>query len=204
MDLFGDMLKDADAENRRRVDEAKYSGQSCSWAEAVERYRSALRKHDAAMRALDFDGVDRAYNEAREIAVAQNKGTLGVGAQDGAGARLSEATSADLDADPLWGQAGTFHVTVLRCRVRISWNGLMSIGGNMGFGGPFYIHAVDWQKPFFSETGFRSFLGCSVEPTPRLSPASFVERTLSTHFEKEMRGRLVTIDEYYQSRGENR
>jgi hypothetical protein len=54
---------------------------------------------------------------------------------------------------PRWGQAGDFVILVRDVRVRIDWESIW------GFSFPaFGAHAVDWHKPFISETGYRSFL----------------------------------------------
>ena len=71
---------------------------------------------------------------------------------------------------PLWGQAGEFTVTVDAMRVRIEIKGMFGIGSTFCLFPGFYARAVDMDRPFLSETGFRSFLGVSGDLVPGLTP----------------------------------
>ena len=78
---------------------------------------------------------------------------------DAPGCVLARLTRASEGAVPLWGQRSSFIIERRAMRVRIELEGMFGIGARfmswLGLG----AHAVDWDKPFLSETGYRSFLG---------------------------------------------
>jgi hypothetical protein len=57
----------------------------------------------------------------------------------------------------------------------------------------FYAHAVDLDRPFLSETGFRSFLGVSGQLVPGLTTEDFARETIAAHVTQELKGRLLPI-----------
>ncbi len=103
--------------------------------------------------------------EARSLALRLNGGERGILAdEDAPGCVLERESAAPPGAVPLWGQKGAFIVTVAGMRVRVALHGVFGIGSWSGFWPGFAAHAVDWDKPFLSETGYRSFLGIYAPP----------------------------------------
>lgn len=81
--------------------------------------------------------------------------------------------------------------------LRVDMGGLFGIGATaMPFLG-FSVRAVDAEKPFLSATGYRSFLGVSVEPWRGITTDGFVRRAVELHVEQELKGRLLRIDPQY-------
>jgi hypothetical protein len=64
----------------------------------------------------------------------------------------------------------------------------------------FAAHAVDYDKPFLSETGYRSFLGCHAEMVPGLTPDVFVREMLQQYVNSECKGKLRRIGAGYVER----
>ena len=105
-------------------------------------------------------------------------------------ARLTRAKNGKV---PLWGQSGSFEICHGKMRVRIEMDGLFGIGAcHMSWLG-FSAHAVDRAKPFLSETGFRSFLGCGGELEAGHTPESFAAAMVAAHVSRELKGRLLII-----------
>src|SRR5262245_26185190 len=145
-DLF-DEIEDADREAARAQLPEQLD-------RAVPLVLSYLRDLDACVKREDIDGARRFGDACEQLANRLNGGTnFGVLAEDGAGTLLEERTRATEGTIPLWGQVGSFVVTVKGCRVRVELDGVFGISFPA-----FGAHAVDWHKPFISETGFRSFL----------------------------------------------
>ena len=71
---------------------------------------------------------------------------------------------------PLWGQAGSFTIDVDGMKVRIEQEGMFGIGAGFSFWPAFSAYAVDYAKPFLSETGYRSFLGAQAEVMAGITP----------------------------------
>ena len=70
----------------------------------------------------------------------------------------------------MWGQTGQFTINMGTMPVRIEQDGMFGVGAmHMTWPG-FSAHAVDYQKPFISETGFRSFIGCHADMLPGITP----------------------------------
>lgn len=67
-----------------------------------------------------------------------------------------------------------------------------------GFG----AHAVDYDRPFLSETGYRSFLGLHADPQPGLTPATFTREVIASYVERELKEKQLSIAEQYRDRGE--
>jgi hypothetical protein len=114
--------------------------------------------------------------------------------EDSPGCILERESEAAPGSLPLWGQSGEFTVTVDAMRARIEMKGMFWIGGTFCLFPGFYAHAVDMDRPFLSETGFRSFLGVSGDLVPGLAPEDFVRAAIATYVDRELKGRLKTIE----------
>ena len=57
---------------------------------------------------------------------------------------------------------------------------MFGLGGTTSSTHGFQAYAVDFDKPFLSETGYRSFVGYSPEIAPGMTPADVAREVLST------------------------
>jgi hypothetical protein len=105
------------------------------------------------------------------LAVKLNGGEfLGIcGGPDAPCCVLERATAAPPGQIPLWGQIGDYTININGMPVRIEQDGIYGICGDSGMHLGFGAHAVDYQRPFISETGYRSFLGCHVDMVPGMT-----------------------------------
>lgn len=164
-------------------------------------YARLIEAHHAAMLVGDVDETLRLREEARLLATKLNKGEPGILAHDEAPGYVLERTSAaEAGTTPLWGQTGAFVLELSGMRVRFEMEGILGIGVAFSFWPGFSVHAVDLDKPFLSQTGYRSFLGIHAEPIPDLTPRSFCERVISAHITRELKARLVSIAPEYRGR----
>ena len=192
---FDDLLQVAAQDNAARRLDQQTAHLPGSMDEAIPFFRDLIAKHHAAMLAADVTEVMRLREEAHLLAVKLNGGNAGICAHPDAPAYvLARATQADPGTVPLWGQTAMFELAVAGAAVRIEMDGLFGIGGSSCFWLGFSAHAVDWRRPFISETGYRSFLGIGADPVPGLTPAAYVEQCILAHVRRELRGRLVAIE----------
>ena len=66
----------------------------------------------------------------------------------------------------------------------------------------FAAHAVDFGKPFISETGFRSFIGYGASVEPGVTIEAFAKALIEHHVAHALKCRLVAIDDKYRLRAE--
>jgi hypothetical protein len=64
----------------------------------------------------------------------------------------------------------------------------------------FSAHAVEPDKPFFSETGFRSFIGVHAESSPGITPDVFAREVIAAHIRGECKGKLRPVNAEYRDR----
>ncbi len=198
---FDDLLQVAAHDNAARKLDRQTAHLPGGMDEAIPFFRELIAKHHAAMLAADVAEVMRLREEAHLLAVKLNGGNAGICAHPDAPAYvLARATQAEPGSVPLWGQTAMFEVAVAGAAVRIEMDGIFGIGGSTCFWLGFSAHAVDWQRPFISETGYRSFLGMGADPVPGLIPAAYVEQCIMAHVGRELRGRLVVIEPRYRDR----
>jgi hypothetical protein len=154
-----------------------------------------IDRHHAAMQVADIDKAMSIREEAHLLAAKLNGGTCGIIAgPDAPGCILERESAAPPDSVPLWGQAGEFTITVGAMRVRIELKGMFGIGSTSCLFPGFYAHAVDRDRPFLSETGFRTFLGVSGQLVPGLTTEDFARETIAAHVRQELKGRLLPIE----------
>lgn len=94
---------------------------------------------------------------------------------------LARLTAAEPGTVPLWGQEGEFVIEVTGMRVRIEMDGMFGIGAGFSPWMNFSAHAVDWDKPFLSETGYRSFMGMHAALVPGFTPDAFAREVIAAH-----------------------
>ena len=190
---FDALLITAAVDNRQRKLELACAHLPGAMDEAVPFLRAAIDRHHAAMLAGDARMVERLREEAHQLAVKLNNYEPGILADDDApGYVLDRLTSAPEGTVPLWGQSGSFIVSCAGMRVRIEMDGLFGIAWRSSWLG-FAAHAVDWNAPFLSETGYRSFLGVGGALAPGYSPDAFAVAMINAHVRAELKGTLRKI-----------
>ena len=201
---FDAFLADAEAENRARKFERETGHLPGTMDRALPFYRVLLRQHHAAMLAADVDETMRLREEAHRFALRLNGGEPGILAgPDAPGCVLEDETAASPGAVPLWGQTGEFVITVDRMRVRIEQDGIFGIAACHCLWPGFSAHAVEFERPFLSPTGYRSLLGIYAEPVPHMSPDEFVREVIATYVTRDLKGRPVEIETRYRGKGES-
>lgn len=198
---FDALLDDAATANRSRELERSTGHLPGTLPEALPYYRALLDKHHAAMLAGDVGETMRLRQEAGNLALRLNHGDPGILAgPDAPGCALARETAAASGSVPLWGQKGSFIVTVSGARVRIEMDGIFGIGSRFGYWPGFAAHAVDRDRPFISPTGYRSFLGIHAEPAAGMTPDVFAAEILAAYVAKELKGRLVAVAPQHRKR----
>lgn len=181
-------------------------------AEAIARYSALIEKHHASMLAGDVEIVAALRKDAYGIAERMNGDGKHFGIKSAPDAPcyvLERATASPAGTVPLWGQTGEFIIDVAGTRVRIVMEGLFGIGGFGMFWLGFSANAVDWDKPFISSTGYRSFVGIMAETREGMTPDTFTAAVVRSHMgQKNRRGKpenkLVYIDKDYAERAQAR
>lgn len=198
---FETLLEDADQENKRRHFELETAHLPGTWEEALPFYWTLLEEHHAAMMMADTEDTMRLRKEAHNLAVKLNDGEAGILAhEDAPGCVLGRKTAAPECSEPLWGQQGAFIVEIGSMKVRIEIAGIFGIAGAHCYWPGFSAHAVEFDKPFLSETGYRSFLGIYADAQPGMTPAEFVEQIIGAHIDGALKGKLLPIAARYASR----
>jgi hypothetical protein len=196
---FESLLTAAAEDNRKRTALRETAHLPGTMEEAIPFYRLLTRQHHVAMLAADVETAMQLRKEAKLLARRLNNGEPGILASEDAPVNvLARATAAALGAVPLWGQEGDFVVEVSSVRVRIEIDGMFGIGSSFGYWPGFAAHAVDYLRPFISETGYRSFLGIHADPAPGLTPDTFAQKIVAAHIEGELKGKLLAIEPRYR------
>jgi len=195
---------DAETWERNKQARARLVSDPSIIRDALPAFMALLGEYDAAMRSNDIPSArlisDRCDLFAAELQGGDHSGML---CEDGAAKLLELAAAAPDGVEPTWGQAGNFTLELAGTKVRFEYSGIFGIGG-----GGFSIHAVDWHRPFFSETGFRSFCGSffAVESVPEgWGVSDWVRRVVtdwagSKDFKKERNHGLPMIKADYRER----
>lgn len=196
---FDGLLAAAAAENHKREIERETAHLPGTMEEAIPFYRLLIRQHHAAMLAADIETVMRLRNEASLLAVRLNDGKPGILAgEDAPGNVLARETAAAPGAVPLWGQQGDFVIDIDGMRVRIEMDGMSGIGSGYCYWPGLAAHAVDRDRPFISETGYRSFVGIHADAAPGLTPDAFAQTLIAAHIRRDLKGKLVAIEPRYR------
>jgi hypothetical protein len=191
---FDDLLASAEAANATRHLERECAHLPGAMDAAFPFYRDLIGRHHQAMLAGEIESVMQLRHEAHRLARKLNGYDPGILADDDSpGCVLDRATSAPENAVPLWGQSGSFEISCDGMRVWIEMQGIFGICASSIAWMGFAAHAVDWDKPFLSETGYRSFLGVGGDLQPGFTPDRFAARIIAAHVGRELKGRLVAI-----------
>jgi hypothetical protein len=200
---FDGLLAAAAEQNQKRRFERETGHLPATMEEAIPFYRLLLRQNHAAMLAADVETAMHLRGEARKLALRLNGGEPGIIADDDSpGNVLARETAAAPGAVPLWGQTGEFMIDVDGMKVRIELEGVFGIGGGFCFWPGFAARAVDHDRPFLSNTGYRSFFGIGADPVPGLTPDAFAAKVIAAHVAHRLKGRLVAIEPRYRKSGE--
>jgi hypothetical protein len=196
---FDSLLQEAETTNRAKVMDKTLGHLPETMEEALPFYHDLIRNHHDAMLAGDQERVFALREDAGKLALKLNKGEPGIIAgPEAPGTVLEQKSAAEDGAVPLWGQSGSFIITVHDTPVRIRMDGLFGIGARYMPWMNFAAHAVDWHRPFISETGFRSFMGLYAALVPGMTPDTFAKQVIEIHVGKMLKGKLVSIDANYR------
>jgi hypothetical protein len=197
---FDDLLSQTETDNEAHALKRKYPDLPASWDTALPYYQNLLQRCDAAFLTADVDAINRIYGEAEALATILQGKTSGLLAPDGAGTILAEKTRAPAGTTPLWGQEGEFIIEAAGVAVRMETDGIFGISTRYVLLPGFAAHAVDFDKPFISETGFRSFIGYGADVEPGVTIEAFAKALIEHHVSRALKGRLVAIDDKYRLR----
>lgn len=201
---FDSMLSEAEAVNKTAALERAYGHLPGTMEEAIPFYRDLIERHHAAMLASDIDTVMALRKEAGNLALWLNNGEPGILAgPDAPGYKLAALTAAPDGTIPLWGQNGSFLIETHGIRVGIEMDGIFGIGASYMPWMNFSAHAVDWDIPFISETGYRSFMGLHAALVPGMTPDGFARDVITSHIRQTLKGKLRPIDERYRPEAAN-
>lgn len=200
---FDALMEKADAENVARRFDREAGHLPSSYDAAIPFYRGLIERHHAAMVAADIEETFRLREEAHRLALRLNGGKLGILADDDSpGNVLRRETAAPGNAVPLWGQEGDFLVITGTMRVRIVMNGMFGIASSTCYWPGFGAYAVDQDRPFLSETGYRSFLGIHADPAPGFMTDEFALKAIEIYVAQDLKGKLRAIKPQYRKRKE--
>lgn len=198
---FDALLADAARDNETREAARASTHLPGRFEEAVPFYRGLIEKHHAAMFAGDIARVMQLRDDAHQLAVKLNNFEAGIVANDDApGCALARATRAPEGVIPLWGQTGNFEIVVDGMRIRIEMEGMFGIATDVYHWLGFAVHAVDYDRPFLSETGYRSFVAIGGELRPGFTPDSAVTEVITQYVRGNLKGRLPRIEARYRDR----
>jgi hypothetical protein len=174
--------------------------------EAVPYYRQLIEREHAAMIAGDAAEAMKVREEAHDLAVKLNGGTsMGIcGGNDAPGPTLERLTAAPEGTVPMWGQEGNFVIDVNGMKVRVEQDGMFGIGTFMSPAPGFSAHAVDYEKPFLSETGYRSFIGSRPSIEAGMTPDLAAAELIKAYMDRECKGKPKRIEQSYVERERER
>ena len=201
---FDNLLYEGTVSNEMHQLKAKYPGLPSTWDDAIPYHHKLIDRCHTAFLAADVDEINRVYDEAEALAdLLQHiaKGyTSGILAPDGSGTRLATATRALPGIVPHWGQEGDFIIEAAGMRVRMDTDGIFGIATRFVILPGFGAHAVDYDKPFLSETGFRSFIGYRADLEAGMTVDVFAKSLIEYHVKNALKGKLLAIEQKYRER----
>jgi hypothetical protein len=191
---FDALLASAESANLTRQIERDCAHLPGNLVDAVPFYRALIEQHHAAMLAADLKQIRELREEAHRLASKLNRFEPGIIADaDSPGCVLDRATRAPEGRVPLWGQSGSFEVACGRMRLRIALEGIFGLTACLMNWLGFEVRAIELDRPFLSETGYRSFLGVGGAMQAGITPDVFAARIIAAHVERDLKGRLVAI-----------
>ena len=151
--------------------------------ELIERCRELLVEYDATIRLADRGFADDIAAKIEQACIKLNGGeAFGMKCiPDGGMTRMGAALMAPYQSVPMWGQPGIFTIEAHGIPVRVGYSGLFGVTHH-----GFDVTAIEWDKPFLSPTGYRSFLDTYWKH--RLDPGKTPEDYVKTIVETFMLG----------------
>lgn len=155
-----------------------------SFAALVPLYRACIVRFNEAVGARDFDAAGAISGEAHDLvehALSFDRFQRGRTSRGwhycfyDVARIFDRLTRAAPGTIPLFGQSGDFETVASTTRVRFKTDGVAGCLGMFAYEGRtwgFSLHAVELDRPFFSETGFRSFTVASLEVGERTDDVS--------------------------------
>ena len=202
---FETLLAETDRVNANRVLARETAALPATMNEALPFFRDLIERHHAVMLRADTASAMAIRAEAEQLATKLNGFEPGYLADSNApGCVLDRKTRARKGKVPLWGQSGAFEVAVQDMRAWIEMDGVFGISGSCTAWLDFKVRAIEWDKPFISETGYRSFLGLGGELVPGLTPDAFVREVIAQHIKVALKGKPVAIKPEYRDREQPR
>jgi hypothetical protein len=201
---FNSLLDEAETANTTRALAKALAHLPGSFDEALPFYRALIERHHTAMLAGCESEAMALREEAHRLATKLNNYEPGIIAGDDApGCVLERLTRAEDGTVPLWGQTGSFEISHGSMRVQIEMNGIFGLASNAFAWLGFAAHALEWGKPFLSETGYRRFIGLRGGLQPCMTPDIFAREIIAQHVSRELKkGQLVAIKPEYRARRE--
>jgi hypothetical protein len=167
----------------------------------IAHYRALLEKHHSAMLVADKATALAIREKGNRLAVKLNNGEPGIlSGPDALGYVLMRETAARLGTVPMWGQRGDFTITIGDMPVHIVMDGMVGACASMDIWPGFSANVLEPEKPFISETGYRSFLGVHAELVPGLTPDALVREVIAAHINGPCRGKLRPVMDEYRGR----
>jgi hypothetical protein len=196
---FDALLQSADHANLARQMERECAHLPGTLDEAVPFYRTLIERHHAAMLAGDATATNLLREEADRLAIKLNNFEPGIIAgPDAPGNILARKTRAPVETVPLWGQTGDFKIPCAGMSIHIEMEGLFGVASDVYHWLGFSAHALEFDKPFISETGFRSFIALGGALEPGYTPDRFAAEVISAHVKHQLRGKLFAIAPEYR------
>ena len=191
---FDALLDDADQRHADREWEKTTGHLPATMETAIPFFRALLERHHAAMLAADVEEVRRIREEAVQLALKLNGRRPGYLADETSpGCVLRRETESSPGTVPLWGQKGSFVLELEAFRAKIETPGIFGGLHFDRFWLGFDVHAIDRDRPFLSETGFRSFLSVGAEVWPNITVDLFCRGIIDAHVRDVLKGKLVAI-----------
>lgn len=196
---FDTLLTNSDIANRQRHVDRETAHLPATMDEALPFYRALIDRHHQAMLTGELARAMQMREEAHNLALRLNRGEPGIIADDESpGCVLERETAAPAGAMPLWGQRGDFIIAAAGMSARIAIDGMFGIC-TLYFPCPgFALHAVEFDRPFLSETGYRSFRGIPAHIPPGFAPDAFVRVIIEAYVNRDLKGKLVAIEKRYR------
>lgn len=167
-------------------------------------FRALILQHHDAMVKGDAKEVARLRDEAHNLAYKLNNFEPGILAgEDAPGCVLAKRTRAPDGQVPLWGQEGSFEIRHRDMRVRIDMQGMFGIAATAMAWMSFGANAIDLDRPFLSETGYRSFMGCGGALEAGYTPDTFAAAIVRSHVERDLKEKLRKITPIKPYRGKS-
>lgn len=162
--------------------------------------RSLIDRFNAVLLVSDMPAAEHLIEEAHDLATKLNGGDLAIFADENSAGNILERETAAKPGDvPLWGQTGQFVIEpVVGMKVLIEMEGILGIPTDPV--PSFAAHALDPDKPFISETGYRSFIGWRFPLKAGANPPDYAKAVIQEHIRRHLKGRLTLIEPTYRAR----